>query len=251
MRKILFFIILQFCLLNLVQAQDAAPAAEHWAAAGRSYEAGQYRNAIDQYEQIVKDSQATAAVYYNLGNAYYKNGQKGKAILNYKRALRLNTADKQARENIAFIQRKTANAPAALQDIFFIRWYQSLLSALPANAWAIAALLCFCTTLIVLYLIRVRSLRFGYRWLSFSAIMTILIISLAITGYRQGRGREEGVVLSGQAFLYEAADPAKVKISIPEGTVVRFLGERKESKILVRLVNGSEGWIEQSDVEII
>ena len=233
-----------------IQAQDAATV-QHWNEAGRAYAAHQYHNAIDHYEAIVKEHKASDVVYYNLGNAYYKNGAKGKAILNYKKALKINAANKQARENIAFIHRKTPGIPVALDDIFFMRWYKTLLNTVPANTWAVLALIGFLAVLAVVYGISVRKIRYGYRWLSFSAVVWILIISLAFTGYRQGKSNTEGVVHTAQAFLYETGDKSKPRMSVPEGTVLTLLGKTEEGKLLVRLANGTEGWIDQADIEIV
>jgi len=231
-------------------AQDET-AVRDWNEATRSYAAHQYRNAAEHYEAIVTKHRASDVVYYNLGNAYYKNGEQGKAVLNYKRALKLNASNKEARENIAFIHSKTPGAPVVLKEIFFMRWYHAVLHKIPANAWAIAALLGFLLVLFVVYRIITGTIRFGYRWLSLSTVIWVLIISFAFTGYRQGKDNAEGVVLSSQAFLYESGDMGKPKMSVPEGTVLKVLGNPQEGKVLVRLANGMEGWIDQTDVEIV
>ncbi|WP_222166721.1 tetratricopeptide repeat protein [Edaphocola aurantiacus] len=249
MRKaILSVLLLLGCIVGW--AQDEA-AVQDWNEATRSYAAHQYRNAAEHYEAIVKKHEASDVVYYNLGNAYYKNGERGKAVLNYKRALKLNASNKQARDNISFIHSKTPGAPVVLKDIFFMRWYHAVLYKIPANTWAIAALIGFLLVLFVIYRMITGKIRFGYRWLSLSTVVWLLIISFAFTGYRQGKVNTEGVVLSSQAFLYESGDMTKPRMSVPEGTVLNLIGQPKEGKVLVRLANGTEGWIDQADVEIV
>ncbi|HDI51048.1 MAG TPA: tetratricopeptide repeat protein, partial [Bacteroidetes bacterium] len=52
------------------------------------YKAGDYEKAARAYEQILQMGYESAAIYYNLGNAYFKLHQNSRAILNYERALR-------------------------------------------------------------------------------------------------------------------------------------------------------------------
>ena len=58
-------------------------------AAGLAYQAEDYDKAISAYEDILRAGKESGALYYNLGNSYFKKGRLGKAILNYQRAGRL------------------------------------------------------------------------------------------------------------------------------------------------------------------
>ena len=49
------------------------------------YDNKNYAAAIDDYQQLEKQSGVSAEYYFNLGNAYYRSGKKGKAILCYER----------------------------------------------------------------------------------------------------------------------------------------------------------------------
>lgn len=68
------------------------------------YEAGLYRDAAGIYEKLVSSGQRTAAVYYNLGNAYFRSGEKGKALLAYNRALAITPRDENVRWNITVVK---------------------------------------------------------------------------------------------------------------------------------------------------
>jgi len=58
-----------------------------------AYEAGDYARAIALYEVLLENEFEDAAVYYNLGNAYYASGQPGLSLVNYLRANRLSPRD--------------------------------------------------------------------------------------------------------------------------------------------------------------
>jgi len=110
--------------------------------AASAYEAGRYAEAVNRYEQLVSESVVDAAVFYNLANAYYRNGRVPAAIANYERALQVNPRFRQARQNLdtavqATQQRLARPLPAD--------WEQSLLfwhyNLTPRETYYVAACL--------------------------------------------------------------------------------------------------------------
>ncbi|MEA2040503.1 MAG: hypothetical protein U9N82_11880, partial [Thermodesulfobacteriota bacterium] len=55
--------------------------------ANQAYKERRFKAAIDGYEQMIRSDHANGHIYYNLGNAYFKEDRLGRAILNYERAL--------------------------------------------------------------------------------------------------------------------------------------------------------------------
>lgn len=74
--------------------------------ADSAYMKENYLEAINLYNKAIAEKGVSSTLYYNLGNAYYRNGQKGKAILNYYRALRLDPANNDAAINLDFVKSK-------------------------------------------------------------------------------------------------------------------------------------------------
>lgn len=70
-------------------------------AANRLYEAGHYEEASKIYTQLIAQDVQSSAVYFNLGNTYYQQGDLGRAILNYQRAVQLDPRDKDIQSNLA------------------------------------------------------------------------------------------------------------------------------------------------------
>ncbi|MDI6641012.1 MAG: tetratricopeptide repeat protein [Elusimicrobiota bacterium] len=74
-------------------------------AANKFYEDRNYTQAIESYENLLRDYKIqTEIIYYNLGNAYYKANQIGKAILNYERAIKLNPRDEDVVYNLRYVR---------------------------------------------------------------------------------------------------------------------------------------------------
>ena len=101
LRKVLFFL-LTLCLIGSAYAQDTA-----LKEAEVAYTKEDYAKAIELYEGILKSNGESAAVYYNLGNTYYKAGKIAPAILNYERCLLLDPGDSDARFNLQMARQKT------------------------------------------------------------------------------------------------------------------------------------------------
>ena len=73
----------------------------------KAYNEGEYERAIDEWQNCVDNGYQNADLYYNLGNAYFRNGQLGFAIYNYKTALRLRPNDEDYMHNLEFAQAMT------------------------------------------------------------------------------------------------------------------------------------------------
>ena len=82
-------------------------------AAVAAYKAEDYDKAIAAYEEILRAGKESGALYYNLGNSYFKKGSLGKAILNYERARRLIPRDGDLNFNLEYARAK-ANLPAVV-----------------------------------------------------------------------------------------------------------------------------------------
>src|SRR6266403_5115303 len=77
-----------------------AQADSDFAKANQEYAQGHFKDAIAGYEGLVRTGQATANVFYDLGNAYFRTGDFGRAILNYQRALALEQHHPEATANL-------------------------------------------------------------------------------------------------------------------------------------------------------
>ena len=88
-------------LLLLAAPQATVDEADYFLRSGNDlYEAGNYDEAIIQYEKILDLGYENASLYYNMGNVYFKLGQIGKSILYYERAKKLSPRDEDIEFNL-------------------------------------------------------------------------------------------------------------------------------------------------------
>lgn len=64
------------------------------------YQSGDFDGARQCFQEIVESGIRSATVYFNLGNAYFKNGEIGRAIACYRRAQVLSPLDKDVKANL-------------------------------------------------------------------------------------------------------------------------------------------------------
>ena len=95
-----------------------------------------------KYEDAIKNEGISSELLYNLGNAYYRTGNNGKAMLNYERALLMSPNDSDILANIEFVR---SNLIDKIHDNrhFISRIWDDIISLMSANSWAWASFTIF------------------------------------------------------------------------------------------------------------
>ena len=145
MKKLYIIVML---LMSVCQVSVAGTKAE----ADKAYQENDFAGAIEQYEAILEAGQESAAIYYNLGNSYYKSENIAKAILNYERALLLNPGDADTRFNLELAKSKTIDKVTPTSEVFIVTWFRSLTNMMSEAAWAKLAVTSFILVLVGLLL---------------------------------------------------------------------------------------------------
>lgn len=118
---------------NAVAGMPAGLSANAFDQANHLYEQGKYAEAIGAYQAILESAQASAALYFNLGNAYFKSGQIGRAIHAYEMAEQIAPRDPDLRANLRFA-RDQVRGPTLTRPA-----WQRWLARLSLNEWTIVA----------------------------------------------------------------------------------------------------------------
>ncbi len=210
----------------------------------RAYSEGLYSEAITFYEMLLVQKGPATAILYNLANAYAQNGQTGKAVLNYERALFLSHGDSDVRGNLDLIRKNKG----LFQEEFPL--HQRFLNLLGLNQWAMTALIC----LLLFTALQVTGLRYplarNTRIWSSTCLTLIFILSLtaSFSHYRQWYS---AVVISPDVRLLLSPFPSASSAGIlQEGRTV--VPEKKhENFYLVEDETGRRGWIHGSSLEFV
>jgi tetratricopeptide (TPR) repeat protein len=213
--------------------------------ANAAYAEGRFEEAAAGYESLVREGRSHANLFYDLGNAWYRLGNFGKAVLNYQRALALEPRHPEADANL----RLARDEGRALElRTTQIERYASLATT---KQYTIAA-----ATGLWLALFLVTHWYFSRR--RSAGRIALIALSLLVTGIsifgivtlENGiRGENLAVVTSKETEARLAtADNAKSILVLPAGSEIKLLSERG-GWIYAMLPNEQRGWIAATAVE--
>lgn len=244
--------ILLISVLTLLSLASAATPREQ--TADSLYKSKNYKAAAETYEQIIKTQGHNASAYYNLGNAYYRQNEYAKAILNYERALWLEPSDKDAAYNLEVVRSKAAVPQANASEMFFITWADSFIRHRSADTWGCWSLILLAITLfcLALYLFGQRT---WFRKSAFAAMCLVFlctvfsIVAAAIQSYRFTH-EIKAVVMEKAIFV---TDSGKTKRRIlPPGFTVYVQDRGVDGRWMVQLPGeGITGWIENKNLQTV
>ncbi len=223
--------------------------------ADAEYARGNYVQAIKDYEALLRQN-ASADIYYNLGNAYYRTDNITRAVINYERALLLSPGDEDIRFNLQMARSKTIDKITPESQMFFVTWYRSLVSLMSVDAWARLALISLAAALVLL-LVYLFARRIALRKLAFFGAIALLVVFVAANLFawqqrQQLTHRNGAIVVSPVASVKKTpAAGSTEEFVVHEGTRVDITDDTMIDWKGVRTADGKEGWMLTSQLEKI
>ncbi|MEZ5358474.1 MAG: tetratricopeptide repeat protein [Candidatus Zixiibacteriota bacterium] len=252
MRSIPPFI--RFLLLSIIlSAAVSANTLEYNFEKGNEYYAnGEFKQAIGEYEKILQADYQSAEVYYNLGNAYFRQGMLGHAIKNYIRARRLAPRDDDIIANLDFARQFAIDKIEVTEETIFFQYVNKFFDwfSLSEVTWLSGILL-----VLVIAGMFIGSL---YRWVRIPTpllvtIAACFIITAIFAGVKLDRDvlTRTGVVISEQTEVRNGpGEDYNNQFTAHAGLVFKI--EREESEYyLVNFENRLKGWIARAAVDEI
>ncbi|SEO33861.1 tetratricopeptide repeat protein [Mucilaginibacter sp. AW1-7] len=253
MLKRLIYLLLLIVAPLLAFSDDAGPAL--FKKGNNLYQKANYKEAAAAYQKMVDDGYQSASLYFNLGNAYYKNGDIAPALLYYEKAHRLSPGDEDIRVNIQFANSKTTDKIEAAPEFFITKWWTGFILAFSANALAVVSVLLFLAASGLLILYRFSG-SVGIKKASFYSALILLLLGIG-TIFISGRqaayfdAHHDGIIFNSSVNVKNApATTAKNGFVLHEGTKVNIL-DKKSDWVKIKLANGNEGWVSTADVREI
>ena len=224
---------------------------EAWKRGNDAYFRGDYSAAIGAFTELDRQGIVSPDLFANLGLAYFRQGQLGRAIWALERAVALDPDADDARFNLTQIRklnerRAVDKIEGAQHDPLWIR----LVMALPTSSetWLFLGLYCACFA--VLFIRRRAS---EDHKASLGAAAALLGLGALLTGMLLlGRSAIDripfAIVLSEEVPVKEGADPNyRTSFQVHAGLKVRLL-DRDHDWVRIRLPNGLEGWVRDGSV---
>lgn len=226
-----------------------------WDSANVAYNEGDYAKATELYESILADNLHSAKLYFNLGNAYYKQDKLGKAILNYNRALRLAPADEDTRHNLEYATEATKDNIEEIPEFFLTTWVKKVRNLMGCDGWTIFSYAMLIVALIgaLAYLLAevLTYRKAGFYTLCIAALLFIVSTIFAYHEREALVNSAEAIIMSSAAPIKSSPDRAATDLFVlHEGTKLTT-GESIDGWVEIRIADGRKGWIESSRIEQI
>ncbi|MBN1755298.1 tetratricopeptide repeat protein [bacterium] len=248
------FIILVF--LALPEYADAQSNVDLYNQGNDAYRDGNYELAIELYQQALQGGAKHPAIYYNLGNAYFKANRIGPAILNFQRALILSPRDKSIKNNLEYAKLLTFDKIDSIyeQNLLFKIYYRllSFFNFRELNLIIFIISVLITASLMIFIVSNSYPLRkILLRLLILFGILELLVVGLFVLKSQNPWQSSAAVVMVSKLDITSSpARDSELLFTIHEGLKIAIEETRGEwAKIL--LEDGRHGWVPNQSIERI
>lgn len=232
--------------------------------ADSAYTSDDFSVAAALYRQAIADEGESAKLWFNLGNAYYRMGETGEAILSYERALRIDPTDQDVRYNLDFVNTRITDRPGE-RGTFVGNLLDSLACSMLPNLWAWSALVLFALTalclLLYLFMDNVTVRKTGFFGGLVTFVATLISLFFAVRSTSIATADNIAIVTAPSTILSTVPrspnDRTQEAMLLHEGTKVTILdslASRSAADSIavvwydVEVDNAHRAWINAADV---
>lgn len=219
------------------------------------YNEGRYEEAAEKYEKILENGEHSAAVYFNLGNSYYKLNRIAPSIYNYEKALLLDPGDSEIKNNLGFARNMTLDDIETLPQTGLSKLMERTTGLMTFDQWAYLAV-GFMAMFVLLYIAYFYLQYATHKRLAFVASLIFLFLSLSTVlfawlQYREYEKTQPAIVFSSEISVKSEPNArSQSAFVLHEGTKVQVIEELNDWK-KIELADGSVGWIQAKDIRLL
>ncbi|MGL1933776.1 MAG: tetratricopeptide repeat protein [Fibrobacterales bacterium] len=247
------YLVVMVILVSSLFANNALEKCSDYYSKGiEAYESDKYAQAVQFFESCTNEGVDSWVLYYNLGNAWYRQAKLGKAILYYEKSLLLNPGEPDVEANLEF-------ARALIQDKqeevltgagILTKWYRYM-TMNTSHFVVIALLFLLFVTIAAVLLIRGPA-RFTLYPVIIGIVFLLVVVGISIS-FRmyQINSLSHGVLLTdGTSVLSEPRKSSEILFEIHEGATFEII-EANKSWLSINLGAGKMGYIQSEGVGVI
>jgi len=223
--------------------------------ANEAYQSNNFAEAIALYTQVVDLRYESAALYYNLGNAYFKSGDHARALLWLERARRLDPNNEDIIHNISFVQQKLIDKIEHLPELFIVKLWNKCSAFLTGNQWAILSIIaCAVFALCLLFILLIR-IRWARSVAVFLSILALIVIIFSVIFARKESTRRiqhpEGIIMEYVVYVKSTPNEKGSDLFVIHSGLKVGITDQLNEWVEIRLPNGEKGWVQSSQIEEI
>lgn len=226
----------------------SADAAEDFALGVEAYNSGDYEQALQIFKSIEDSGYAGPELYYNLGNSYYKTGQKGMAIAAYMQAEILSPRSDDIEANLQFVRSTLRDKveDSLRNPIWQFVKESSLYFKVNELTW-IAFIIYLLIIGLLIYQVFYKQKNIIYLLvIAFAAVLLIVSISLLGINLKLNYYTDRGVITEPEVDILAGPGAiSDVRFTAHEGLTFRIL-DQESGYYEGIFANKLKGWVEIS-----
>ena len=216
------------------------------------YQKGDYTQAAAVYSSILKSGKESSALYYNLGNTYYKLNNVPESIYYYEKALQLDPENADAKNNLIFANQMKVDAITPLPKTWVRQLSDGIVGLFSAHTWAVLSIIgvfAFVLSFLLYYFVERTALKRTF----FSLRLVFLFFAvgsytLAHFCHKQVSQTQYAILFDKTVRVFSDANAYSSEVmQLHEGTKVEIIEDAKDW-VKIRLVNGKTGWTKVSSL---
>ncbi|TFH01654.1 MAG: tetratricopeptide repeat protein [Calditrichales bacterium] len=224
-----------------IQAQDDPESL--FLTSNRAYTEGRYQEAVEGYLKILDQKIESGEVFFNLGNAYYKLGQIGPALLYYEKARKYLEGDPGLEQNIELAQLKIVDEIEEIPKIFFEIWWLKLTHMVSIHTMLWFTLGCFTLFIALIITLMLKNYRILYRLVWTVSVAFVLLFIITAGQIYEFETSRFGIILAQKVSVQSEPGLSATEVFIlHEGTRVKVNREFNDW-LEITIADGKTGWM--------
>jgi tetratricopeptide (TPR) repeat protein len=219
------------------------------------YQKGNYEAAENYYSRILNSGFDSGPLYFNLGNAYFKQKRLGDAVYYWEKAKHKMPADREIQENLKLANLLIVDRIEVTDSPWPLRIFSDItgIFTLKQEVWIVFVLFVAANVLFALYLLANNprhSLRALLGCIGLSVLFLVFASSLCWKIYEQDY-RQKGVVVEQKVDVRSGPGPENIAVfTIHEGIKVQVHASNN-GWYQISLPNGWSGWLRKDSIRIL
>ena len=226
-------------------------------AGNKAYLDGNYKAALSNWRQIETMEYEGDALFYNMGNAYYKLSQSGMAILYWEKALKLAGEDEDLKVNLRIAEARLTDEIERAVTLPVWNWIAEIRAMFSDLFLSLSGIIIMAFIFSILTLRR-WVIRGEFSRIALKQVMIVLIvlmtidITLILLQVRDEHALREGIVIQNTAEILSApaVGTGKLLFTLHEGSKVRVI-RGMEGWYEISFGSGKQGWVNSNKIGII
>ena len=205
-----------------------------------------YKKAIEVYEQIIDSGFKSSSIYYNLGNAYFRDNKIGYSIWAYLSSLNVNPRNEDAVYNLVIAKSRTKDRVELPKTFFLLDFYRQFKMRFTFNEFVIFSsflILVFSLINLIIKLNFFKNSKVIYLN-NFILFISIILNLIALDKHHEIKNKKRGVVISKQLDAYSGPNYGQnvVIFRLNEGTVFE-IKKISNDWLEIIMLDGKKGWV--------